>query len=337
MASNGNLSGARKAAIFLVSMGEQASAEVLKQLSEDEVKAVSKAIARLDNVPKQQSEAVLEEVYEKVLSQAGTARGGTTFAKKLLATAFGAEQARRMAEHLPKTASLANKNLDALHKADPQQLSRFLEHEHPQTIALILAHLPAGQAASLLGSLPSELRSDVVFRMAELEGVSAEVVAQIAQVITDRIKVLGEVKRETCRGPRAVAELLNRMDPEESDAILNGIEDQQGLVDAIRGYMFTFEDLLLIDAQAMKEVSAKIDRKVLIVALKGTSEQLKQHFFGGMSQRGADMLREDMEAMGPVKIKEVEAAQQQVLAVVKRMEAEGMLSLKGGGDQQYVV
>jgi flagellar motor switch protein FliG len=335
--ANGKLSGAAKAAVFLVSIGEQASAEVLKQLSDDEVKAVSKAIARLETVPPEQAEAVLDEVHETVLSRSGSARGGAAFAKKVLAAAFGADHARRLAEHLPKAGREANKDLEKLHKADPEQLGRFLEHEHPQTIALILAHLPAAAAAALLASLPADLKSDVVVRMAELEHVSPEVVAQIAVVISERMKMLGEVKRETCRGPRAVAELLNRMDPEESDSILNGIQDEQPLVDAIRHYMFVFEDLLLIDAQSMKEVAAKIDRKTLIVALKGTSDQLKQHFFQGMSQRGAEMLREDMDAMGPVKIKDVEAAQQQVLAVVKRMEAEGVLSLRGGGEQQYVV
>jgi flagellar motor switch protein FliG len=330
------ISGAKRAAILLVSIGEQASAELLKQLNDEEVKAVSKAIARLESVPADQAEAVLEDVYQAVLSQAGGPRGGLQFAKKVLSSAFGPDSARRIAEHLPKQGTQASKNIEALQKADPQQLSRFLEHEHPQTMALILAQLSTTQAASLLASLPSDLRSEVVVRIAELDQVSPEVVAHIAVVITERMKMLGEIKREVCRGPRAVAEILNRLDPPEIDSILNGIQEQ-GLVDAIRHYMFVFEDLLLLDSKAMKEIVGKADRKLLITALKGTSDQLKQHFFQGMSTRGADMMREDMDALGPVKIKDVEAAQQQILAVIRELESQGVLSLRGGGEEQYVV
>jgi flagellar motor switch protein FliG len=254
-----------------------------------------------------------------------------------LSSAFGPDSARRIAEHLPKQGSQASKNIEALQKADPRQLSRFLEHEHPQTIALILAQLSTPQAASLLASLSSELRSEVVVRIAELDQVSPEVVAHIAVVITERMKVLGEVKREVCRGPRAVAEILNRLEPSEIESILTGIQEQQGLVDAIRHYMFVFEDLLLLDPKAMKEIVGKADRKLLITALKGTSDQLKQHFFQGMSTRGADMMREDMEALGPIKIKDVETAQQQILAVIRELESQGVLSLRGGGEEQYVV
>jgi flagellar motor switch protein FliG len=331
------ISGAKRAAIFLVSVGEQASAELLKQLNDEEVKAVSKAIARLESVPAEQAEAVLEDVYQTVLSQSGGPRGGVQFAKKVLSSAFGPDSARRIAEHLPKQGSQASKNIEALQKADPRQLSRFLEHEHPQTIALILAQLSTPQAASLLASLSSELRSEVVVRIAELDQVSPEVVAHIAVVITERMKVLGEVKREVCRGPRAVAEILNRLEPSEIESILTGIQEQQGLVDAIRHYMFVFEDLLLLDPKAMKEIVGKADRKLLITALKGTSDQLKQHFFQGMSTRGADMMREDMEALGPIKIKDVETAQQQILAVIRELESQGVLSLRGGGEEQYVV
>ena len=329
--------GTRKAAIFLMSIGEHATAELLKQLSEAEVKTVTKAIARLETVPAEEVEKVLEEIYHLALSQSGVARGGMQFAKKVLASAFGPENARRMAEHLPRTGLQINKSLETLQKADPQQLSRFLEHEHPQTIALILAHLSTSQAASLLASLPAERRPEVVVRMASMERISPEVVAQVAGVISERMKTFGEMRREACRGPRAVAEVLNRMDTAETDAILAEIQDNQALVDAIRHYMFVFDDLLMLDAKAMKDVVAKVDRKLLMVALKGTSEQMKQHFLGGMSQRGADMLREDMESLGPVKIKEVEDAQQQILAIIREMENEGQVSLKGGGQEQYVV
>jgi len=328
------ISGSQKAAIVLVALGESIGSEVLKQLNEEEVKSVSKAIARLDAVAPNQRESVLEEFFQ-LATQARGGRGGFEFAKKMLSNAFGPEGAKRIAEHLPKTGARFNKNIESLQKADPLQLSRFIEGEHPQTIALILSHLAASQAASLLANIRPDLRADVTLRIAQLDRVSPDVVARISTVISEKLKALGELKTEVHGGPRSVAEILNRMDSSISDEILGNMQDEQPLVDAIRH--FTFEDLLLLDAMAMKEVVAKIDRKLLVVALKGTSDQMKQHFLQCMSQRGAEMMREDMEAAGPVKIRDVEAAQQQILAVVRQLENEGAVSLKGGGGDGYVV
>lgn len=329
-------SGPQKAAILLVALGEKLGGEVLKLLNDEEVKAVSKAIARLDNVTPSQTEAVLEEFIQSA-SQNGSKRGGFDYAKRMLANAFGAEGAKRIAEHLPKIGGRGNRNIESLQKADPNQLSRFIESEHPQTIAVILSHLSAAQAASLLANLSPQVRCDVVLRMAQLDRVSPEIVARVSSVIADKLKTLGELKMEAHGGPRSVAEILNRMDAALSEEILSGIQDEQPLLDAIRHFMFTFDDLLLIDSMAMKEVVAKIDRKLLVVALKGTSEQLQKHFLQCMSQRGGEMLREDMEAAGPVRIRDVEAAQQQILAVVQQLESQGVLSLKGGGGSEYVV
>jgi flagellar motor switch protein FliG len=328
------ISGPQKAAILLVTLGERLGGEILKQLSEEEVKSVSKAIARLETVTPDQTESVLEEFCRSTSGGAG--RGGFDYAKRMLSNAFGPEGAKRLAESLPKGGRV-NKNIESLQKADPAQLSRFIEGEHPQTIALILSHLSAPQAASLIANLPPALRSDVVVRIAELDRVSNDVVSRISVLIGEKLRSIGQVKSEPHGGPRSVAEILNRMDSAISDEILTGMQEQQGLVDAIRHYMFTFEDLLLVDATAMKELVAKIDRKLLTIALKGTSDQLKNHFLQCMSQRGGEMLREDMEAAGPVRIRDVEGAQQQILTVVQQLEQEGVLSLKGGGGDQYVV
>lgn len=339
MTANGEngskIPGSQKAAILLVTLGERLGGEILKQLSEEEVKAVSKAIARLEKVTPNQTEAVLEEFCQSTLG--GGSHGGFDYAKRMLANAFGQEGAKRIAENLPKSGGRVNKNIETLQKADPIQLSRFIEGEHPQTIALILSHLSSAQAASLIASLPPPLRSDVVTRIAELDRVSSDVVSHISVVIGEKLKSIGEVKTEPRGGPRTVAEILNRMDSEVSEEILTNMQEQQALVDTIRHYMFVFDDLLLIDAMAMKELVAKIDRKLLVIALKGTSDQLKNHFLQCMSQRGGDMLREDMDAAGPVRIRDVEAAQQQILAVVQQLESQGVLSLKGGGGDQYVV
>jgi flagellar motor switch protein FliG len=326
--------GPQKAAILLVTLGEKLGGEILKQLNEEEVKSVSKAIARLEKVTPDQTESVLEEFYQSTAGGGG--RGGFDYAKRMLSSAFGPEGARRLVEALPK-GGRANKNIESLQKADPALLSRFIEGEHPQTIALVLSHLSSAQAAALIATLPPPVRSDVVIRIAELDRVSNDVVARISLVIGEKLKSIGQVKSEPHGGPRSVAEILNRMDAAMSEEILTNMQEQQALVDAIRHYMFVFEDLLLIDATAMKELVAKIDRKLLTIALKGTSDQLKNHFLQCMSQRGAEMLREDMDAAGPVRIRDVEAAQQQILAVVQQLEQEGVLSLKGGGGDQYVV
>ena len=339
MTANGEngakIPGTQKAAILLVTLGERLGGEILKQLNEEEVKSVSKAIAKLEKVTPNQTEAVLEEFCQA--TSGGASRGGFDYAKRMLANAFGQEGAKRLAESLPKSGGRVNKNIESLQRADPIQLSRFIEGEHPQTIALVLSHLSAAQAASLIANLPPALRSDVVTRIAELDRVSSDVVSHISVVIGEKLKSIGEVKTEPRGGPRTVAEILNRMDSEVSEEILTNMQEQQALVDTIRHYMFTFDDLLLIDATAMKELVAKIDRKLLVIALKGTSDQLKNHFMQCMSQRGGDMLREDMDAAGPVRIRDVEAAQQQILAVVQQLESQGVLSLKGGGGDQYVV
>jgi flagellar motor switch protein FliG len=246
--------------------------------------------------------------------------------------------AKRMLDRLSKAMGSEAASFDAIQKADPQQLAKFIHNEHPQTIALVLSHLNPSQAAALLISLPPEMRADIAQRMASLDQISPEIIMKIASVIGSKLKALGEFSRESYGGVRAVAEMLNRLDSGSSRVILDSVEQQDAnLVETIRHLMFVFEDLLLIDPLGLKEVVGKVERKVLTVALKGTSEQLRNHIMTCMSQRGAEMLREDMDALGPVKIKEVEAAQQAIIALVRQLEAEGVISLKGTVGEQYVV
>jgi flagellar motor switch protein FliG len=251
---------------------------------------------------------------------------------------FGPEQAKKMLDRLVKSLGNETLSFDALQKTDPQQLAKFIHSEHPQTIALVLSHLNPSQAAGLLFSLPTELRADVALRMANLDQISPEIISKIAVVIGSKLKTLGELSREAYGGVHAVAEMFNRLDSNTSREILENIEQvNPTLVETIRHLMFVFEDLLLLDVNAIKEVLAKVDRKILTVALKGTSEQMKNHMLQAMSQRGAEMLKEDMEALGPIKIKEVEASQQQIIAVVRQLESDGTISLKGTSGEQYVV
>jgi len=332
------LTGIRKAAILLVALGDHASADFVRSLSEDEVQMVSREVARINTITSEQVEAVVEEFYQMSMARDFAVKGGLDYARNMLMNAFGPETAKRLVDRLVKALGAEAVSLDALQKADPQQLAKFVHSEHPQTIALVLSHLDSPQAAALLVSLPPNLRADVAMRMANLDQISPEIVHKIAAVIGQKLKALGEFSRESYGGVRAVAELFNRLDSMTNKEILENIEQQDGnLAETIRHLMFVFEDILMIDPNGMKELLGKIDRKLLTVALKGTSDQLKEHFLKAMSQRGADMLREDMDALGPIKIKDVEAAQQQVIAVIRQLEADGVLSLKGsGGGEQYV-
>ena len=336
--SEETLPGLRKAAMLLIVLGEQSSADLLQQLAEEDVQKVSREVARITALSAEQAETVLTEFHH--LSAAGdyVARGGMEYARKLLLRAFDPDVARRLLDRLTKALGSEAASFDAIQKADPQQLAKFIHNEHPQTIGLVLSHLNPSQAAALLSSLPPGLRSDVALRMASLDQISPEVILKIAGVIGQKLKALGEFSRESYGGVRAVAEVLNRLDSGTSREILESIEGQDAnIADTIRHLMFVFEDLLLIDPLGLKEVLGKVDRKVLTLALKGTSEQLKNQILESMSQRGAEMLREDMEALGPVKIKEVEKAQQQIIAIVRQLETEGVLSLKGAVGEQYVV
>jgi flagellar motor switch protein FliG len=330
--------GIRKAAMLLIVLGEQSSAELLTQLSEEDVQKVSREVAKITAISGEQAEGILTEFNHIVTAGDYVARGGIEFARKLLMTAFSPDVARRMLDRLTKALGAEAASFDAIQKADPGQLAKFIHNEHPQTIALVLSHLNQTQAAALLTSLPSGLRADVVLRMASLDQISPDVIFKIAAVIGQKLKTLGEFSRESYGGVRAVAEMLNRLDSTSTREILTHIDQADtNLAETIRHLMFVFEDLLLIDPMGLKEVLGKVDRKVLTVALKGTSEQLRNQVLASMSQRGADMLREDMDALGPIKIKEVDAAQQQIIAIIRQLESEGVLSLKGTVGEQYVV
>src|SRR5579862_7588642 len=299
--------GIRKAAILLITLGDQTSGEILKQMDEEEVEAFGREVARMNSITSEQAETLLEEFYQMTVAHDYVLKGGVDYARKILINAFGPEPAKRMMDRLVKALGSEMASFDALQKADPQQVAKFIHNEHPQTIALVLSHLNPSQAAGLLISLPPEMRSDVALRMANLDQISPEIISKIAGIIGQKLKALGEVSRESYGGVRAVSEMFNRLDSGTSKEILEAIEQNNpSLVETIRHLMFVFEDLLLISQEAIKEVLGKVDRKILTVALKGTSEQLKNHFLQVMSQRGGEMLREDMEAQGPVKLKEVE-------------------------------
>jgi flagellar motor switch protein FliG len=332
------ISGIRKAAILMIMIGPEASSAILRALDEEEVQTISREIARVQMLTPEEAEGVLDEFYQMSVAHDYVIKGGVDYARKVLVNAFGPDHAKRMLDRLIKHLSNETLSFDALQKTDPQQLAKFIHAEHPQTIALVLSHLNPSQAAGLLSSLPAGLRTDVALRMASLDQISPEIVSKIAGVIGAKLKSVGELSRESYGGIHAVAEMCNRLDSSTTKEIIEYIEEANpSLGETIRHLMFVFEDLMLLDVNAIKELLGKVDKKILTVALKGTSEQLKNHMLQAMSQRGAEMMREDMDALGPIKIKEVEAAQQQIIAVVRQLETDGVISLKGAAGEQYVL
>jgi flagellar motor switch protein FliG len=260
------------------------------------------------------------------------------YAQSVLVAAFGPETGKRIAERVLKSLGTENANINSLQKADPQQLAKVVQREHPQAIALVLSHVGPAHAAKLLTALPDELKGDVVRRMAVLDQISPEVVNKIAKTLGAKLRLLGESGLESYSGVRAVAEVLNRVDSTTSDRILSEMTEQDpSLEQTIRNLMFVFDDLMHLDSKAMGTLVGRLDRKVLATALKGCNPTNKNHFTSTMSTRAAEMLSEDMEAMGPVRIRDVEEAQQTIIATARQLETDGVLSLKPSTGDQFVV
>ncbi len=332
-----NVKGTRKAAALFVLLGEDTSSQLLKYLWEDEVERISREMSVLSNVSPDLGESVLEEFHNMALARQYMSSGGMEFTKKVLQKALGPDGARRVIDRVTKSIE-SSVGFTALGKADPHQLSKFIQSEHPQTIALILAHLDPTQGAELLSSLPEEVRPDIIVRMANLGEISPEVIKRISLILDQKLKSLGTYSREAIGGARAVAELVNKMDRVHGRSILEKIETENpDLAVAIRNLMLVFEDILLIDNVGIREVLQRVDKKTLTVALKGTNEELQAHIFKNMSQRAVEMMKEDMDALGPVRIRDVEKAQQEVVEIVRRLEEEGLVNIRGGGGDEYVV
>lgn len=330
------LTGTQKAAVLMVSLGDDVAASIFKYLEEDEIQAISKEIALTKHVTPDVADTVLEEFHTMTLAKTYIAQGGIEYAKKLLIKSVGPEAARKIIDRLTKALE-SSAGFTSIERANPQQLSKFIQNEHPQTIALILAHLNASQAGDLIASLPEHLRADVAMRMANLQEISPEVVRRISLILEQKLEALGSFATEAYGGVRAVAELFNRMDRTTGRMVLEKIENENPqLAASIRDLMFVFDDILLIDEAGITEILKRADKKVLTVALKGTSEELRNQFFRCMSSRAVEMMKEEMDFMGPVKLKEVEKAQHEIVEIVRQLEEEGILSIGGGGGEDYV-
>src|SRR5271166_5143522 len=330
--------GARKAAILMAALGEEAASAVFRTLPEKEVEVVTRELAELGRVPADIVRGVLEEYSQLALTQDYLAEGGIDVATRLLVKAFGNDTANNLLQRVVRLQELSVGQLDSLQKADPQQLAKFLEGEHSQTIALILAHLDGRQASALLMKLPEQVRAESVKRLAQLRQFSPEMAEKVSVVLNRRLLSLGEQSRKTYAGFKSVADVMNRLEPAAAKSILETIEhDDPKTAISIRNLMFTFEDLLGVDDISVREWLGSMDKKTLALALKGASADLKDHIFRAMSSRAVEMLKEDMETLGPVRAKDVAQAQQEAVTLLRKLEAEGKVTLKTEGDDEYVV
>ena len=332
------LSGLRKAAIVTLLLGEDASAEVFRHLNEEEVEILAREVAALGRVPAQVSENILEEFNQIAEAADFVAKGDIDVAGRILRKSLGDQQGQEVMERVMLSFQ-TTAGFQTLGRTDPEQLSKFILGEHPQTIALILSHLNPGNAATVVTLLPDELRVDVLTRMASLEDISPDVVTRISTVIEQRLKSLASgSSREQHGGVKAVAELFNRLERTVSAPVLEAIEARRPeLAVSIRNLMFVFDDLVHVDDNGMREIVQRADKKQLTIALKGASEEIRQRFFANMSKRAADMLREEMDVMGAVRLRDVEKAQQEIVGVARKLEEEGLIVTGGVVGEAYVV
>jgi flagellar motor switch protein FliG len=329
------LTSRRKAAIILAVLGTDLASEVLKHLTEDQVEALTLEIARLDKVNPEVRGQVVQEFHEIAQAQDFIAEGGVENAKRALEKAFGAEQADVLIRKVVNAMQIVP--FEFLKRTDPQQLLSFIQDEHPQTIALILAFMPLNQSAMILTKLPPELRADVAERIAVMENTPPEVVRKVEQVLEKKMSSVISQEMSKAGGPKALVDLLNRVDRQTERLILESLtENNPEMADNVKNMMFVFEDIVQLDDRAVQSVLKEVDARELAVALKGVPAEVQEKVFKNMSERAVNMLKEDMEFMGPVKLRAVEEAQQKVVASIRRLEETGEISI-GRGEEDVLV
>ncbi|HEX3986530.1 MAG TPA: flagellar motor switch protein FliG [Acidobacteriaceae bacterium] len=332
------LSGVRKAAIFLVAVGDELGRKILQNLSEPDVRRLTEQIAELRAVPPEVSLEVIEEFHELLDTQQYMVHGGLDYATRLLVDTFGKQRADDLLALVKRSQEASQSDLAMLEKVDAQQLGKFLESEHPQTIAIVLAHLDARRGSIVIDSLSEERRVDAIRRLAAMRQFSPEMAQRVAMVLHRRLENMGETGRKAYSGYKAVADLLNRMESEQTTRMLQEIEAADpAMALSIRNLMFTFDDLVTIPPASIREIVSAADKRQLALALRGAQDELRAHAFAAMSSRAAEMLKEDMEVMGPVRAREVAGAQQEILALARTLEAEGKVILKLEQGDDFVV
>jgi len=324
-----NMTGVRKAAILMLAVGEDLSKELLRALPEADVQQLTEELAELRGIPPEVSADVLEDFWELLETQNFMIHGGLDYTNRLLVETFGKEHADDLLALVRQSQEADQGNLAKLQHTDPQQLGKLLDSEHPQTIALVLAHLDPKRASMVLDNLTEEHKVLSIQRLAEMRQFSPEMAQKVAHILHRRLESMGDTARKSYSGFKAVADLLNRLNAEESKKILETIEENEPeLALSIRNLMFTFEDLVTVPPATIREIVSGVDKRQLALALRGAKEELRAQIFKSMSSRAVEMLKEDMEVLGPVRSREVAQAQQEILNLARKLEAEGKVVLK---------
>ena len=331
------LRGVQKAAILMTVLTDDAAALIFRNLPEPDLQSVTREIASLGHVSSEISQLVLLEYQQMTSGREYLAHGGAATANRLLVKAFGENGARSMQTQMVRTEELNSTRAESLQKADPKQLARLLEGEHPQTVALVLGHLEPKPASALLMQLPRATRAESVRRLANLRQFSPAVAERISAAVYRRLRSAGEINKRTYSGFQNVAALMNSIEPDTSREILENIERQDPkLASSIRELMFTFEDFMRLDDAQLREFASVVDRKVFAVALKGASGELRERFYKTMSARAVDMLKEEIDTLGPIRSKDVIKAHNEMVSLARQLEEEGKMSLRGDEGESCV-
>ena len=334
--SKDNIPGVQKAAILLIALGPEKSATIFKHLKEEEIEELTLEIANTRSITPQVKEEVINEFYEVCLAQQYIAEGGIGYAKELLEKALGQDKAMDVISKL--TASLQVKPFEFVRKTDASQLFNFIQDEHPQTIALILSYLSPQQSASIIASLPPDRQSDVAKRIAMMDRTSPDVIKEVEKVLETKLASLVNQEYTIIGGVDAVVDILNTVDRGTEKHIMETLEiEEPELADEIRKKMFVFEDILLLDDRSIQRVLREVENSDLEMALKGANEEVQNAIFNNLSKRLAAMIKEDMEFMGPVRMKDVEEAQQKIVNIIRKLEDSAEIVISRGGGDEIIV
>ena len=334
--SKKDLTGRQKAAIFLVTLGSEISAEIFKHLREDEIEALTFEIARLDTIEPGDRDAVLMEFKELMMAQDFISTGGIDYARELLEKSLGSQKAVDIINRL--TSSLQVRPFDFIRRTDPAHLLNFIQQEHPQTIALILAYLEPQKASIILGSLPHEIQSDVAKRIATMDRTDPNVLREVERVLEKKLSTLSSEDYTAAGGVENIVEILNMVDRSTEKTIIESLEEEDPeLAEEIKKRMFVFEDIVLLDDRAIQKVLREVDTAELAKALRGVEAEVQDKIFRNMSKRAASLLKEEMEYMGPVRLKDVEETQQKIVSIIRKLEDQGEIVVARSGEDEMVV
>jgi flagellar motor switch protein FliG len=330
------LTSAQKAAIALISFGTEVSAEVLKDLSETELEKITVEIANLKDVPSEVEEQVIKECYDIYMARKYISQGGVDYARSVLEKAVGRTRAVDLLKKLES--SLTTTGFDLLKGIDPKQLAQYFQGEHPQTISLVLTQLNAQQASAVLTELPAELQAEVAYRVATMEKISPEILKQIETTLDSYFGSSGTRDLSVSGGTKTIADILNLVETSAEKNILQALEAEDAELAAdIKNMMFVFEDVVLLDDRAIQRILREVETKDLSVALKAANEEVKRKIFANVSERVSVMIKEEMEYMGPMRLSDVEAAQQRIVETIRRLEEQGQIVVSGRGGKEDIV